>query len=88
MMTRLPAMSEVSLARPSHAGRRIFAAALGTTSATVWFLIALSLWHAQVPRTWLQDLLLLVGGLFAFLVPCVLVWVIVHGYDWAKGFRR
>ena len=87
-MTRLPAMAEISLTRPAHAGRRILAATLGTTSAIVWFLIALSLWHAQVATTWLQNFLLLAGGLFAFLVPCALVWVVVHSYDWAKSLRR
>ncbi|MEX5214012.1 MAG: hypothetical protein NW703_07580 [Nitrospiraceae bacterium] len=88
MITRLPTMAEISLTRPSHTGRRIIAALLGIISAMVWFLIALSLWHAQVPATWLQDLLLLLGGLLAFLVPCAFVWAIVHTYEWAKGLLR
>ncbi|MGE3152188.1 MAG: hypothetical protein AB7G48_16970 [Nitrospiraceae bacterium] len=88
MMTRLPTMAEISLTRPSHTGRRIIAAFLGTAAAIVWFLIALSLWHAQVPATWLQDLLLLLGGLLAFLAPCTFVWAIVRTYEWAKGLLR
>lgn len=87
-MTRIPAMAEISLTRPSHTGRRILAATLGTTSAIVWFLIAQSLWHTLVSTTWLQKILLLAGGLCAFLVPCALVWIVVHSYDWAKGLRR
>lgn len=88
MMTRLPAMARVSLTRPSHTGRRVLAGTLGITSAIVWFLIAMSLWHARVPTSWLQNLLLLSGGAIAFLVPCAGVWAIVHSYDWVRAMRR
>ena len=81
-------MSEISLTKPSHTGRRAIAVVLGTGSTIVWFLIALSLWQAQIPTTWLQNLLLVAGGLVAFLAPCAVVWVIAHSYDWAKGFHR
>jgi hypothetical protein len=81
-------MSEISLTRSSHTGRRVIAILLGTGSTIVWFLISLSLWQAQIPTTWLQNLLLVAAGFVAFLAPCAVVWLIAHSYDWAKRLRR